>query len=392
MLADLQWGDDDFPVYYMKKSAREPFPTVAKLADYWGCKWKGYELAATATETAEKSLLRALSGVPEQPLLDPDSALVLFGSFARYEMLKGSDCDWSLLIDGVVNIRHTALERTLVSAIQKAGLKAAGATRTFGNMIFSHELVHCIGGAADSNKNLTIRMLLLLESRCVNLSPMNSHVWKNIVHNILARYFEEDVHFRAKQNHRVPRFLLNDLTRYWRTICVDYAAKYRERDGEGWALRNAKLRFSRKLLYAAGLAFCLSCELDPPTNVQNDLFGLPPNPGAKPYIESAIQFALTPPLEYLAAFVDTYVQDTNKRKKIATRVFGSYNNWLILLNDAQARLKLEELPSSDARNNPCFKKVRDEGKLFARGLQELFFNRDGDTDPIAKLSLDYVGF
>jgi hypothetical protein len=159
-------------------------------------------------------------------------------------------------------------------------------------MIFSHDLVHCIGGEADSNANLTRRMLLLLESRCFDASPTDSSlVWTNVVSNILERYFEEDVHFSPKGKRRVPRFLLNDLTRYWRTICVDYAAKHREQDGKKWAMRNAKIRFSRKLLYAAGLAFCLSCELDPPTNVHKDLFGAHPDYSAQPFIESAIRFA-----------------------------------------------------------------------------------------------------
>src|SRR5271168_2486907 len=103
-------------------------------------------------------------------------------------MLKGSDCDWALLIDGVVNTQHTRQARELASAI-KAVLPGPGATGTFGKMIFSHELVHIIGGVADSNINLTRRMLLLLESRCVNVSPVNtSHVWTNVVSNILERY------------------------------------------------------------------------------------------------------------------------------------------------------------------------------------------------------------
>ena len=213
-----------------------------------------------------------------------------------------------------------------------------------------------------------------------------------MVSNILERYFEEDVHFSPKGKHRVPRFLLNDLTRYWRTICVDYAAKYQQQDGKKWALRNAKLRFSRKLLYAAGLAFCLSCELDPPKKVHKDLFGFHSDNSAQPFIESALQFALTPPLEYLAAFIETYVQDAARRKRIAKKIFGSYNEWLILLNSKTARDSLEKLSHSNAGGNQYFTKVRDQAPIFASGLRELFFNRESDKDPIAKLSLNYVGF
>jgi hypothetical protein len=48
--------------------------------------------------------------------------------------------------------------------------KAPGQTGTFGNMAFSHDIIHQIGGQNDSNKNTTQRILLLLES--VELSAL----------------------------------------------------------------------------------------------------------------------------------------------------------------------------------------------------------------------------
>src|SRR5665213_3573834 len=213
----------------MKESAPYPFPTVEKLARFCDSNWKGFQLAAEETNAAEKKLRKALSLISKKRLLDPDSSLVIFGSFARFEMLNGSDLDWALLIDGVVNTQHSSQTRELASAIETTGFVKPGPSGIFGGMIFSHELVHVIGGLEDSNVNLTRRILLLLESRCFDLSPANNQpVWDNIVSNILERYFEEDVHFRPGGKSRVPRFLLNDLTRYWRTICVDYAEKYRK--------------------------------------------------------------------------------------------------------------------------------------------------------------------
>jgi hypothetical protein len=50
---------------------------------------------------------------------------------------------------------------------------------------------------------------------------------------ILNRYVLEDASFVAGKNRsgRMPRFLLNDVVRFWRTMAVDYANKHRRELG-----------------------------------------------------------------------------------------------------------------------------------------------------------------
>jgi hypothetical protein len=87
---------------------------------------------------------------------------------------------------------------------------------------------------------------------------------------VISRYVEEDDHPLTSdgKKYRVPRFLLNDIVRFWRTMAVDFASKQRDRGGEGWGLRNAKLRMSRKLIFASGLLVCFGAHFDPELNRQ----------------------------------------------------------------------------------------------------------------------------
>src|SRR3954451_24772622 len=96
----------------------------------------------------------ALEPIP----LDPGAAVVLFGSWGRRELTRRSDDDWAVLTDG------GARPPDLHAVAAALGGNAPGRSGVFGGHISCDDLLSRIGLDADSNANLTRRMLLMLES------------------------------------------------------------------------------------------------------------------------------------------------------------------------------------------------------------------------------------
>jgi predicted nucleotidyltransferase len=165
-----------------------------------------------------------------------DTSLVVFGSLARDEWTSASDLDWTYLIDGQANSDHLVIAQRIRKLLEehKDKYRPPGQTGTFGNMAFSHDIIHQIGGQNDTNKNTTQRILLLLESAAIG---RNNQAYERVIKGVINRYLEEDNHLLTedKKRYRVPRFLLNDIIRFWRTMAVDFAQASKEtvaaRDG-----------------------------------------------------------------------------------------------------------------------------------------------------------------
>lgn len=354
---------------------------IAALEHATRSRWAAIGAAAKATAEKRSSVVDKLT---KQKLLPPDTTFVMFGSLARNEVTTGSDLDWTLLADGQSDTQHRDVTRKIKELVKHDNHKPPGPTELFGTMTFSHELVHLIGGDADTNRNTTRRILLLLESRGI---VDNDPVRDRVLRNILKRYLQEDLdyHESHKQKRRVPRFLLNDIERFWRTMAVDYANKRRDRD-KGWALRNFKLRLSRKLTFTAGLAMCMSCQFRPPRLLEE----ASPDDFRGELENYLIGFSNKPPLHVLAEFVLNFdSKDTAKALDAGKAIFDAYDKFLEVLDNEDNRNHLDNLSRECAGSDEVFAQASEIGTAFQDGLCKLFFETN---DELTKATQRYGVF
>ncbi|MEM9454574.1 MAG: DUF294 nucleotidyltransferase-like domain-containing protein [Myxococcota bacterium] len=325
-------------------------------------RWDALRQARATTERILTDLRESLAD-----LHDPNCTVIVTGSLGRGEASDNSDADWVLLVDGPTDTGHTRMAREIGERIRQVVTKDPGPTGTFGDIVVSHDLVHYIAGTRDSNINFTRRMLLLAESRAVT----NPLVRERVIRNVLARYVLHDRAVtssptRGRYN-KIPYFLLNEVVRYWRTVATDYASKKWERGGKGWATRNIKLRFSRKLVFTWGLIASLTAEL----------FEAPSLLQAGSEEEHLIllselireQTEVTP-LELLARVV----RQPGVKAQTAKRIFGAYDQFLGALSDPEFRRRLDSVKFDSAADDETYESVRQASYHFRVGINDLFFD------------------
>jgi predicted nucleotidyltransferase len=348
-------------------------PIVA-LQSHVGLEWPAVNQAQKRALATYERLDKVLAGLPST-----DAAIVVFGSLARREWTQSSDVDWTLLIDGQADPEHLGLAQKVAGRLEMEGFPAPGRSGIFGSMTFSHDLVQKIGGREDTNENTTRSVLLIQESRAFGKPDAYTRTLKHI----FSRYLKDDRGLRfGSLPSKVPRVLINDIIRYWRTITVDFVDKQRGHSGQGWALRNAKLRMSRKLLYATGMLTCFSCEMLISEEAREDL---QKNHSTVRMEEHLLRFIQKTPLEILA----TFLVERKIKKETTVKLFSSYNAFLALLDDADKRDRLKKLSLDEIPTDAVFGEIRSIGRTFQQGLTALFFH---DDEQLRDLTIFYGVF
>lgn len=195
--------------------------------------------------------------------LADDTCLYVTGSGGRAELSDHSDLDLFLIR---ASARPPRLDQMVIGAAVVRALAACGfpAPSKDGEFLALHrvdKMLQHMGTPDDDALNLfTARMLLLLESRCVEGQP----VYERAIERVLDQYWRNlDKH----PGDYLPIILLNDISRYWRIVLLNYEARQNpqhegqtdptDEDKAKRRLRSHKLRFSRCLLCYSAIGFLL---------------------------------------------------------------------------------------------------------------------------------------
>jgi hypothetical protein len=112
-----------------------------------------------------------------------------------------------------------------------------------GSYLKAHSTIDYLVGLGkpsdDANNTFTGRLLLLLESRPL----FGEAVYGEIIDECIERYW---IDYADHQETFIPAFLMNDILRFWRTLCINYEAGT-DQEPEKRRAKNYKLKYSRLL-------------------------------------------------------------------------------------------------------------------------------------------------
>lgn len=206
--------------------------------------------------------------------------------------------------------------------------------------------------------------------------------FQRILKQILKRYLYSDSNFHTLNDNesRIPKFLLNDIVRYWRTICVDFAYKDWERAGKEWAIRNVKLRLSRKILFLSGLFMVFSCYKNASLR-RNE----PTTDGYLLKMQSHLLcFAESTPLNIVAWTLNEIGLEME-----LLQLLDHYERFLGIINDMTNREHLEGLNEKDVYEDQLFLDCRQLSHELQTVLRKVCFE---SNTPLREFMFEYGVF
>jgi len=206
---------------------------------------ENHQALSRRRERSQRELDRARTEFAAcQYLQDLPLSVFCAGSLARAEIGEKSDLDIFVIADSSDRLQSRLCEYTLFAHLIRINNDVLGFP-PFSNdgeylkINFIEDLKARTGSRRDDIENLfTARMLLMLESKPL----IHSELYNKHLRAILEHYYRDQ---KGKVSFK-PLFLLNDILRYWRTLCLNYEERRHEPD-RPWRKKNVSLKFSRML-------------------------------------------------------------------------------------------------------------------------------------------------
>ncbi|QRG07919.1 nucleotidyltransferase domain-containing protein [Xanthobacter dioxanivorans] len=224
------------------------------------------ELAARRKDTDHRTeSLRSHLGSAEA-LIRGSACVYSTGSFGRRE--AGSDSDLDLFIVSKLKdesakkpesrlrqLDEICLKADLIKATRELGIKDFDGDGQYLSHYTIKDIKDKLGKPEDDALNtFTARLLLLLESKPL----IGVDVYREIIDDVIAAYWRD---YEDHKDEFIPAFLVNDILRLWRTLCVNYEARTEKEPEEKNIKRRKKnytLKHSRLLTCYSGIMFLLA--------------------------------------------------------------------------------------------------------------------------------------
>jgi len=200
-------------------------------------------------ESLRQALSTKLSSLPPSDH-HPELAIYATGSLARREATENSDLDAFFMLSHceadrpIGRIRDVKILNAVLEATDENGFPDFSNDGVYLKFLHVEDVIKHIGGREDDYVNaFTSRMLMMLESCWL----YNEDQYTLFRRKLIDVYFD-DFHDHSKDFK--PIFLLNDILRFWRTLCLNYESSRQWRSDDDLKrakghLDNLKLKFSR---------------------------------------------------------------------------------------------------------------------------------------------------
>jgi hypothetical protein len=160
-------------------------------------------------------------------------------------------------------------------------------------------------------------------------------------------------------------------------MCVDFAYKDWEQDGSKWAIRNIKLRTSRKLLFVAGLLMVFSCYKNESLERSDD----PTDDYPLRLQRHLLNFVRSTPLNVLVwTLRELGLEDHCKQ------FLDHYEQFLLKINDPKVRESLGNLKEEHVYADPTFLDFREISHRLQLTLKKVCFETDS---PLREFTCEY---